>query len=110
MGDIVGVDISIKMVAETRQLARDQGLPIAYLAGDFITVQRLVAIKAPEGLNAMTCFWSLSNVAPDLRGAMLSTWTDFLALQRRISFEMHHPIHDLTSNNVENESRMSVFR
>jgi hypothetical protein len=41
---------------------------------------------------------------------MLRTWTDFLAPQGRIVFEMHHPIQDLASNDVENESGTSVFR
>ena len=58
----------------------------------------------------ITCLLAFSNVAPDLRGTMLRTWTDFLAPQGRIVFEMHHPTHDLASYDVENESGMSVFR
>jgi ubiquinone/menaquinone biosynthesis C-methylase UbiE len=46
-GKIVGVDISTKMAAEARQHAKDQGLQIAYLVSDFITMQRLAAIKPP---------------------------------------------------------------
>jgi ubiquinone/menaquinone biosynthesis C-methylase UbiE len=109
MGNIVGVDISTKMVAESRQLAKDQGLPIACLAGNFITMQRLATIKPPGGFDVITCLWPFSNVTPDLRGAMLRTWMNFLTPQGRIVFEMHHPIYHLTNNDVKNEGGMLVF-
>jgi hypothetical protein len=54
---------------------------IAYLVGDFITVQKLAAIKPSGGFDVITCLRAFSNVTPDLRGAMLRTWTDFLAPQ-----------------------------
>jgi hypothetical protein len=80
------------------------------LVGDFIVTQRLAAIKPPGGFDVISCLWAFSNVALDLRGATLRTWTDFLAPQGRIVFEMHHIIHDLARNNVGNEGGMSVFR
>jgi ubiquinone/menaquinone biosynthesis C-methylase UbiE len=57
MGKIVGVDISTKMVTEARQHAKNQGLQIAYLVGDFTTMQRLAAIKPPRCFDAITCLW-----------------------------------------------------
>jgi hypothetical protein len=43
-------------------------------------------------------------------GPCYVTWTDSLAPQGLIVFEIHYPTHDLASYDVENESGKSVFR
>jgi len=108
-GKVVGIDISSKMVAEAQRQAKDQGLSIAYLTGDMVTLEGLDGIKPAGGFDVILCLWAFSNVAPAQRVAALSRWKSFLAPQGRIVFDMHHPNNDLASYDVRTESGKSVF-
>jgi hypothetical protein len=55
-GEIVRIDASPKMVAETRRQAGDLGLRIVYLKEDMITMQRSDAIKPAGGFDVVIRF------------------------------------------------------
>lgn len=95
-GQVVGVDISTKMLEEAHHALMEAGLSESVIlhCGNIEDLSSILGIQISptwKGFDVISCFWTLSSLPREQRGAVLEHWSHLLSPGGRIVMNHNHP-------------------